>query len=151
MSFHTQTFETRFGTMGDTAEAVFDLVHPKNHKLGLNRPPFGVGGMPLALRYTPDRMLRDRFVEIMGVGRDRTLKLKVEKFDALFMWEFIGPVSLFVYDQTEHAHYDAPIREWFHQALAHGASDVFENDGKRYIGLNVAHFPGTKVPLEDVT
>lgn len=136
--------------MGDTAEAVFDMVYPKNHKLGLNRPPFGVGGMPLGLRYTPDRMVRDRFVEIMGVGRDRTLKLKVEKFDALFMWEIVGPVNLFVYDQHDHAYYYAPIRNWFHQALDYGKSDAF-HDGKRYIGLNVSDFPGVKVELEKVS
>ena len=45
MTFHEQSFEARLGAMGDTAEGVFDIVYPKHHKLGLNRPPFNVAGM----------------------------------------------------------------------------------------------------------
>lgn len=139
--FNKQSFTKRFQTMGDPAEAVFDLVYPRNHKLGLNRPPFFMGGMPVPMRYTPDRMTRDRITECMGVGRDRKLKLKEEKVEALLAWEAIGPVYLFVYDSHRKAWFDAPLDEWVRQLSAHGIARTFENDGKAYTELHVDHFP----------
>lgn len=149
MTFHKQTFQRRFATMGDTSEAVFDLVYPKHHRLGLNRPPFFMGGMPLAMRYTPDRMLRDRLVECMGVGRDRLLKIKHEKIEALQAWACIGPVMLFVYDQTDHVYYEDTLDEWVRQTEAHGIGRTFENDGKTYIELHVDHFPSNPLPIPE--
>jgi hypothetical protein len=145
VSFHKQSFETRFGAMGDEAEAVFDEMYPKHHKLGLNRPPFQVAGMDAALRYLPDRMLRDRFVECMGIGRDRLLKPKVEKFEALFRWTWIAPVDLFVYDKTKQMTYMAPLRDWWESCSRHGIADTFP-EGKEYVGLHVDHFPVPPTP-----
>lgn len=147
MSFHRQSFKTRFGTMGDPAEAVFDLVYPKNHKLGLNRPPFYMGGMVLAMRYVPDRMLRDRFVEVMGCGRDGKLKLKHEKIEALQTWQQIGPVELFVYDQFNETYYEAPLDAWVSAAHTLGASRTFDNDGKTYLELHISDFPTNQHPV----
>jgi hypothetical protein len=131
--------------MGDEAEGVFDEMHPKHHKLGLNRPPFQVSGMELAMRYAPDRMLRDRFVEVMGIGKDRTLKMKVEKFDAMFQWTWIGPVELFVYDKTKNATYMAPIRDWWERCARFGTRGTFP-EGTEYVGLHVDHFPVPPIP-----
>lgn len=149
MSFHQRSFKTRFGTMGDPAEAAFDLVYPKHHKLGLNRPPFFMGGMNLPMRYTPDRMLRDRFVECMGIGRDRLLKLKTEKVDALAVWTLIGPVDLFVFDQKLGTYHQAPIGDWQGHLEAHGNARTFENDKKPYIELHVDHFPSPPTLLPE--
>lgn len=148
-AFHQQSFKKRFGTMGDTAEAIFDLVHPKSHPLGLNRPPFFMGGMPLALRYTPDRMLRDRTVECMGIGRDRKLKLKTEKVEALAMWEALGPVHLFVYDQKAHTYYEAPLQAWRDALDSYGIARTFDNDGKAYLELGADHFPTQPQPIPE--
>lgn len=145
-SFHKQSFTKRFATMGDPAEAAFDLVYPKNHKLGLNRPPFFMGGMPLTMRYTPDRMTRVRITECMGVGRDRKLKIKVEKVEALLAWQHIGPVWLFVWDSHKKRYYDAPIEDWVDNLLTHGIARTFDNDGKAFTELDVSHFPTE--PLE---
>lgn len=131
--------------MGDTAEKVFDELFPKSHKLGLSRPPFGVSGMLLGMRYTPDRMTRDAFVEIMGCGRDQTLKLKVEKFNALFLWQAIGPVDLFVYNETNDVWWMAPMEQWFQSALVNGGSGVFD-DGKQYVSLRTKFFPCEPTP-----
>ena len=150
MSFHRQSFNRRYATMGDTSEAVFDLVYPKNHRLGLNRPPFFMGGMPAPMRYTPDRMLRDRFVECMGVGRDRLLKMKHEKLDALHAWQSIGPVMLFVYDQHAEGFYEATLDEWHDRFLLRGTARTFDNDGKTYIELHADDFPAPLTPLEDL-
>lgn len=145
--FHKQSFTKRFATMGDPAEAVFDLVHPRHHKLGLNRPNFNMLNMPVTMRQMPDRMLRDRIVECMGVGRDRLLKLKVDKEQALVVWEIIGPVWLFVYDSHKGVYYEAPLADWVRQFNAYGSDDMFENDGKRYTALHVKHFPTDPKPV----
>jgi len=141
MAFHEAHFNNRFKTMGDPAEQLFDTIYPKHHKLGLNRPPFFMGGMPLALRYTPDRLLRDRTVECMGVGRDRKLKLKHEKLLALQTWMLLGPVSLFVNDSYKRQWYEADLTEWEEQIAAHAEHGTFTNDGKTYHALHVDHFP----------
>lgn len=149
MTFHAQSFEARLGAMGDTAEGVFDIIYPKHHKLGLNRPPFNVAGMGAMLRYTPDRALRDRLVEVMGLGKDRVLKLKHEKLDALIAWTMVAPVDLFVYDQTEHDYYEAPIAMWASRAHLFGEEGEF-HEGKTYLGLTVDHFPSTPTPAPEV-
>lgn len=146
MSFSKQSFNRRFATMGDPAEAAFDLVYPKHHKLGLNRPPFYMGGMTQAMRYTPDRMLRDRFVECMGIGRDRTLKIKDEKIEALQDWLRLGAVSLFVYDQSTDTYYEAPIDDWVSNLRAYASDDTFP-EGKTYKALRSDRFPTTPTPL----
>jgi hypothetical protein len=139
--------------MGDPAEAAFDLVYPRNHKLGLNRPSFFMGGMGLAMRYTPDRLMRDRIVECMGIGRDRKLKLKVEKLEALNIWQAIGPVWLFVFDQPKGTYYEAPLNEWEARCHSFGKRDTFENDGKAYVELHANSFPSQphQLPEADST
>lgn len=148
MSFHKQSFANRFSAMGDEAEQIFDLIYPRHHKLGLNRPPFGVGGMTLGMRYTPDRMTRDAFVEVQGIGRDRTLKIKDEKFEALALWAKagIGPVKLFIWDRTDQVTYEGALLDWYVAAQARGVPGVYP-EGKTYLGLNVAHFPTEARPL----
>lgn len=148
MSFHAQSFNQRFATMGDPAEGAFDLVNKnKVHRLGLNRPPFFMGGMNLPMRYTPDRMIRDRFVECMGIGRDRKLKIKTEKVDALELWTLLGPVDLFVYDQVKGTYHQASIGEWRGRLKTHGIARTFENDKKPYTELHVDHFPSPPIQL----
>lgn len=127
--------------MGDTAEAIFDRVNPKSHPLGLNRPPFTMRHMTNPMKHTPDRMTATDIVECMGMGRDRRLKLKLDKVASLFTWETIGPVRLFVYDQAEHVYYDAPIADWARAARTHGLVKAFENDGNEYYELHAQFFP----------
>lgn len=147
MSFHTQTFSKRFQTMGDPAEAAFDRVHPKSHKLGLNRPPFYMGGMALCHRYTPDRLIREGEFECMGIGRDHTLKIKDEKIEALVRrHDALGPVWLFVYDQKDDTYYEAPIDQWVRQIDAHAESGTF-SEGKTYKALKSEQFPVPPTPL----
>jgi len=147
VNFHAQDFSKRFHTMGDPAEAAFDLVYPKHHKLGLNRPPFYMGGMTLAMRYVPDRMLRDRFVECMGVGKDRLLKVKNEKVLALSAWQEIGDVSLFVWDSHAQHWYEDSLEAWRRQIDKLGVDGTFKNDNKPYRALHVDHFPSSPQDL----
>lgn len=149
MAFHKQNFNQRFATMGDPAEQAFDMVYPKHHKLGLNRPPFFMGGMSPGHRYTPDRMLRDREVECMGVGKDGVLKLKMDKLAALLQRLAIGPVSLFVWDSYNCMWYDAPVEDWKRQVVAFATDGKFENDDKTFHALPIAHFPSTPRPIPE--
>jgi len=148
-AFNEQSFSRRFATMGDTCEAVFDLVYPKNHKLGLNRPPFFMGGMEPAMRYTPDRMLRDRFVECMGIGRDRKLKIKTDKIEALWKWATLGRMDLFIFDQHKNTYYEAELQDWATVLGTSGIARNFDNDGKAYIELHARDFPTLPQPVPE--
>lgn len=139
--YNAQTFDKRFGYLGDTAESAFDQVYPKHHKLGLNRPPFGMNGMDPALRYTPDRLVRSGFVEVMAIGHDNTLKIKHEKLDALTVWSRIGPVDLFVYHKPKNLYWQAPISNWSKLLKKYGTDSAFD-DGKTFIALHTDKFPG---------
>jgi hypothetical protein len=145
--FHKQAFNSRFNMMGDPAEAVFDEMHPKHHKLGLNRPPFGMGGMNAAMRYVPDRMTRFSFVEIMGIGADRLLKLKDEKIDALMEWCQLGPVELFVWDKHTDLTYCTHINQWRDAIESFGTPGTF-SEGKAFKALHVEHFPVSPIPRQ---
>lgn len=98
--------------MGDIAEGVFDHVYNgRAHELGLNRywqngDRLYMNKMTAAMRYAPDRMTIDALIEVMGVGHDQTLKIKLEKLDALTKWEEVGPVRLFVYDSKNHRYWE---------------------------------------------
>jgi len=142
--YNSQTFDKRFGYLGDTAEAAFDRVYPKHHQLGLNRPPFSMRGMDPVLRYTPDRMLSTGLVEVMAIGHDNTLKIKHEKVDALKMWAKIASVDLFVYHKPKNLYWQAPLTKWVRRLGAHGVESEFD-DGKTYIGLNAEHFPAEPI------
>lgn len=147
MAFHEQSFSSRFGTMGDTAEQAYDIYEPKNHKLGLNRPPFHMSRMPATMRYTPDRMTNKAFVECMGIGRDGTLKIKDEKVDALAMWLQLGPVELFVFDQSKSTCYIASLAAWGDKIETYGTPDTFP-EGKAYSRLHRNHFPCEPIPID---
>lgn len=100
-SFRDQNFTHRFAAMGDEAEAVFEEVHNAAWiRYGLNRPPLRMSSLSPFVRYTPDYLTSTSFVEVQGVGRDRKLKLKYEKKDALDDWDYQFPVELFVWDKT---------------------------------------------------
>ena len=148
-SFHEQPFSARFGVMGDVAEGIFDQIHPKNHELGLNRPPFGMAGMTANMRYVPDRMRRDAFVEVMGIGRGQALKVKLEKFEALQAWATIGPVELFIYDSHNHRYWEGPLDAWLwaYQDAEHG---FYPDNGKEYVTLPADKFPFDPIGVPNV-
>lgn len=135
--------------MGDRAEARHDLVYPKHHRLGLNRPPFNFTELTPEMKCTPDRMIRDRLTEVMGCGADNVLKVKHAKLDALITWKVIGPVWLFVYSSATDQHWHEPLAAWIDQLALHGWDDEFENDHNSYRALKVEHFPGEPQRLEE--
>lgn len=146
MAFHQQSFQNRLATMGDIAEGEFDRVYEgKVHNFGLNRvwvngDNLYMNDMTVPMRYMPDRMTRDKIFEVMGCGRDQTLKLKVEKIQALQAWDDIGPTWLFVYDSSNHRYWEAPINLWVQAVGFYGELRTFP-EGKEYWALHTDHFP----------
>lgn len=141
MSFHEAPFAQRYAIMGDIAEAVFEHVEPKHHRLGYNRPPFYVANLPLMLRNLPDYMIKEGLCEVMGIGKDKTLKLKVEKLRSLLNWTMVSSVELFVYDSSRKMYWRAPIFEWEHACAEFATMDRFPDDNRAYYRLNSDHFP----------
>jgi hypothetical protein len=139
--FHEAPFAQRYAIMGDIAESVFEDVEPKHHRLGYNRPPFYVANLPLMLRNLPDYMIKEGLVEVMGIGKDKTLKLKVEKLRSLLNWQLIANVELFVYDSHRKQYWRAPIMEWELACAEYATMDRFPDDLRPYYRLNSDNFP----------
>ena len=90
--------------MGDEAEGEFEKWAEQQQlgyvRLGLNRPPLAVHLLPTRLRYLPDYLLSKNFVEVQGVGRDQTVKVKIEKYNSLRYWNDLHEVRFFIWDRT---------------------------------------------------
>lgn len=100
--FRDQSFNARLGAMGDEAEQRFEQLYENGFvRFGLNRPPVAVQMLPPMIRYTPDYLTSQGFVECQGVGRDRTLKLKIDKGLALQRWHEMFALRLFVWDSKK--------------------------------------------------
>lgn len=141
-SFKDGSWSSRFATLGDPAEEAFDLVFPRSHKSGLNRPDLNVAQLSLKDRNTPDRLTNDGYVEVMGVGgRQPSLKLKAEKLVALCMWDADTKTDLFVWNSTKRIWWRAHIWEWAERCWLHGEVKLFPDNQKPYFDLKVADFP----------
>lgn len=143
MSFHEKDWKARYAELGDQAEQAFFAQFPKAHRVGLCRPEFSMNGMRPTMRYAPDFMLRDMFVEVMGISsrKDGLLKIKLEKLNALLMWVAIGDVHLWVYDSSTRNSWQAPIDEWAAQCWLHAERHTFADNNKPYWSLPTSHFP----------
>lgn len=93
-AFKDRDFAHRFDVMGDTAELRFEEYATNTLKrgyvrYGLSRPPLQMFRLPARVRYTPDFLMSDRFVEVQGLGRDQFCKLKHDKLGSLRWWNDI--------------------------------------------------------------
>lgn len=98
MSYKDQSFAARFGALGDEAEGMFERIWPKNFvRIGLNRPPLHMASLPERERHRPDYMLSASYMEVKGIGRDDTVKLKVVEMNCLAFWHQVHPVRIFIW------------------------------------------------------
>lgn len=131
MSFADQSWQARFGRMGDEAEAVFEEVYPKGYiRFGLNRPPIRVQDLPLKIRYMPDYLTSSELVECQGFGRDQVVKVKLEKWLALGMWNAEMPVRLFLWDSKNERYGYVTIDQLTRAINTHGELGEFK-EGKK--------------------
>lgn len=153
MSFHQQSFANRFKAMGDEAEGIFEQVFPKFHRSGICRPPFAVSALSMKDRNTPDYMLADGYVEVMGIGsRNASLKLKLAKAVALCLWDYDTPTRLFVWNSTKHVYWIAPIWDWLNVAVVSGEVKQFpDGDTPTYFDLKPSFFPAEPIPYAPPT
>ena len=139
--FNAAPFNIRYSSMGDTSEKVFESLYPNFHRLGLNRPNMNVNALPAQMRYLPDYLTTAGMVEVMGIGRDKTLKLKFEKMHALQQWTSIMQVHLFVYDSHRRKWWIGPIEEWQQRCVEHATVAYFSDNNKPYMRLLSDNFP----------
>lgn len=138
--FHEQSWDVRFTKMGDEAEGLFALLHPNSAPFGLRRPPVNLTNVPLFIRYMPDFLLHNRLVEVMGVGQDQLLKLKVEKHDVLLDWDVLHPTSLFIWDSHKRRHIELSITD-FNPIMSLCQKRQFP-EGKEYYEIPLDVLPG---------
>jgi hypothetical protein len=102
--YRDRPFGQRFGTLGDEAEGVFTAVRPlgASQRLGWRRPTVPMTRMSSKIKHMPDFYADSgHLVEVMGLGRDGILKVKVEKYESLQWWNKSGtPVALFVWNSA---------------------------------------------------
>lgn len=135
-SFKDQPFAQRMAQMGDAAERKFEETYGEGFvRFGLNRPPINVGKLPTRLRYTPDYLTSDGFVEVQGFGKAQVFQLKLEKLSCLNYWDTLHPVSIFVWDSYRKRYTTVPlksIRDWIDEGLAELG---YFPEGKAYFAI----------------
>lgn len=111
--FHQQTWNNRYQAMGDEAEGIFEQTHKLNWvRTGLNRPPLQMSQLSLAVRYMPDYLTSRCWVEVQGCGRDKVVRIKAEKIEALLEWSSLDhPVEFFFWDTTNKRHCQVPLAD----------------------------------------
>ena len=135
MSFKDSSWSARFAAMGDEAEKVFEEVHPYGwDRFGHNRPAIAVNKLPMKMRYTPDYRTSFKLVECQGFGKDQTVKVKLDKLLALWLWNNDMPVDLFLWNATKKRYAYVPLEELTTALHAHAQIDSFP-EGTRYWAL----------------
>jgi hypothetical protein len=137
VSFHEQNFSARFGAMGDEAEARFEETYLKGWvRFGLNRPPLKMSSLPMRLRHMPDYLTSDGFVEVKGIGRDETLKIKVDEYNCMNFWHQLFPMTVFVWSSHRKAIANISLGEV--SALINNGDAQLQkfHDGKAYFAVD---------------
>jgi hypothetical protein len=103
--YRDQPFGQRLHRLGDQAEGAYVrlLPHGRAVRFGWKRPPISMGLMSPMIRYSPDYYVQDGYlVEVMGCGRDGTLKgLKCDKWAALVEWNKVQETLLWVWNSAK--------------------------------------------------
>mgnify|MGYP006266363977 CR=1 FL=1 len=139
MSFKDRDFTYRLNAMGDQAEGAFEQWCADNEqnyiRWGLDRPPLNLRMIPTRLRYAPDYLMSNKFVECQGFGADQTFKLKVEKHGALHWWNDLHPVELWVLDSHNQRACLLTLREFDNVLGTAGAELRSFPEGKTYFAV----------------
>lgn len=142
--FRNRSFAHRFTKLGDEAEAVFEAVYPEGYvRYGLNRPPIYLAWVPPFIRYSPDYLTAKGLVEVQGFGRDRTLKCKTDKLDALLEWHRIFRADLFVWNSKDQQYAWVRIPDLWTAVCDGAAEERTFDEGKPYWALRSESIPTT--------
>lgn len=140
-SFKDKDWNQRYESMGDEAEAVFEAAYPQGFvRFGLDRPPLRMMDLPTKIRYTPDYLTGKGLVEVQGLGRDRKMKVKLEKLASLQEWAKDFRVDLFLWDRTAERFGFVRLPD-LATALYNGGNVGHFPEGKAYLWLHVDDVP----------
>lgn len=144
-SFKDAGWARRYASMGDEAEAVFEAVYPQGWvRFGLDRPPLRMYDLPAKIRYCPDYLTSKGFVEVQGLGRDRTVKVKHDKLDAMEQWHEEFRCDLFLWDRTKERFGFVRLTDLQDAIAAGKATTEHFPEGKAYFAFNVDDAPVDK-------
>lgn len=141
MSFRDGGFSKRFGTMGDTAEHVFEDVYAEGWaRYGLNRPPINLSTVPAYIRFTPDYITKRGLVECQGFGKDQTAKFKWGKLEALKLWHQQFRVDWFLFDSFNARYGWVRLPELLPALDEHAETRTF-HEGNPYYAIKASNLP----------
>jgi hypothetical protein len=141
LAFRDQPFAERYRRLGDEAEGVFESVFPRRFaRYGLDRPAINLDFVPPFVRYSPDYITTDGFVEVQGMGRDRQFKLKNDKLDALCHWNRHLATVMFVWDSDARRYGTCGLPALYCAMLGQGVAGCFDY-AKPYRALHVDALP----------
>lgn len=136
MAFHEQSFSTRFGAMGDQAEAVFEQVYEGGfERFGLNRPNLHMPSLPERIRHMPDYLTSRGFVECKGIGNDDIIKIKVGEFNCMNFWNEVFPLRIFVWSSKRKKYTIMALTEVRRLIDNKHTTLGYFHDGKAYFAL----------------
>lgn len=144
-AFRDRSWDQRLRALGDEAEsqfAVFAEGYPFGFApYGLARPPIQVHKVPLKIRYTPDFITTKYLYEVQGHGRDRVVKIKDDKLEALEAWNDDMPVRLFLWCSTTRTRWDVPFDN-FYDLIVDGPQrhEGWFDETKRWVGQHDSVF-----------
>lgn len=128
--FYQKDWKDREIELGDSAETMFEWVQTERHhawtRYGLLRPDVKLHMLPDLVRYTPDYLQNVRFVEVKGVGKDHTLKIKDKQLAALRTWnELVMPVDVFIWDSYRRRYGEVGIEHLYDLCHDFGTHEEF--------------------------
>jgi hypothetical protein len=143
LKYSSQPWESRLGTLGDPAETEFEARSKLGFvRIGLKRPPIRVRDLHPYVRQLPDYLTTNGWVEVMGMGEDGILKLKVIKLEALNFWGLLMPLTLWVWDSHKKRYAKVSLERL--NDLAVSAKIGFFPEGTPYYELRIPEALFTK-------
>lgn len=143
-------FGSRFGLLGDTAEGFFERIWPENwERFGLNRPQLNMGMLPSRIRHMPDYVTSKNLIEVKGIGKDDTVKLKVEEWNCAHFWNQVHPLRIFIWSSHRFAWAVADVKD-IQRMIDTGNSSLGQyHDDRAYFALPGSLFCWTELDRID--
>lgn len=142
-AFNQKSWHERKKVLGKPAETVFELyARKKNIRLehfGMKaESDLNYSKLKLFLRLRPDYLCQQAgkafFVEVKGCGQDAVLKFKLESIEALYTWQLLTPVFIFLWESSRQ-HYCFMAYELLREKIYQCQMQRFDNDQKPYFAL----------------
>ena len=96
--------------------------------------------MSLAIKHKPDYYAGAGYlVEVVGCGRDMTLKFRVTKNDALAVWNKMQPCMVFIFNSAKMEWALVKLRNFrkvFKYSMERSGIQEFSSDGNEYVPID---------------